>query len=105
MQQFNWTIFFFEAIVTGSVYLDMLRTSILRAICQLSENESSYFQQDGAPPHYHRDIRSHHDEAGPRQWIGRRISVPPRPPDLNSPPPLLDFYLLGGGLPGGRGKS
>jgi hypothetical protein len=50
--------FFFEGTVTGPVYLSMLWTSILPAIHQPYGNDPFYFQQDGAPPHYYRDVRS-----------------------------------------------
>jgi hypothetical protein len=71
----------------------MLRTSILPAIHALYENEQFYFQQDGTPPHYHRDVRTYPDETVPGQWIGRRggVEYPPRSPDLTP----LDFYLWG----------
>jgi len=45
--------FFFEGNVTGQVYLDMLRTSILPEIRTLFGNDRFYFQQDGASPHFH----------------------------------------------------
>jgi hypothetical protein len=52
-----------------------------------------YFQQDDAPPHYHRDVRSYLNENLPGLWIGQRGSVeyPPRSPNL----PPLNFYLWG----------
>jgi hypothetical protein len=71
----------------------MLRTSILLAIHALYENEQFYFQQDGAPPHYHRDVRTYLYETMPGQWIGRRgaVEYPPRSPDIAP----LDFYVWG----------
>jgi hypothetical protein len=45
--------FFLGGTVTGPVYLNMLRTSILLTIHQLYGNEPFYFQEDGAPPQYH----------------------------------------------------
>lgn len=57
------------------MYRNMFRTSILRAIYQLYRNEPSYFQQDGAPSHHHRDIRSYHYETQTDHWIGRKGSV------------------------------
>jgi hypothetical protein len=85
--------FFFEATVTGLVYLDMLHTSILPAIRALYGNERFYLQHDGAPPHYHRDVRAYLDEILPGQWIGRRgaVEFPPRSPDLTP----LNFHLWG----------
>ena len=57
------------------------------------EDEEFYFQQDGAPPHYHSDVRSFLDEVLPNRWIGRRgfVEYPPRSPDLTP----LDFFLWG----------
>ncbi|XP_053434088.1 uncharacterized protein LOC128576103 [Nycticebus coucang] len=85
--------FFFEGPVTGPVYLDMLRTSILPAIRTLFGDDVFYFQQDGAPPHFHPDVRAYLDENLPGQWVGRRgvVEFPPRSPDLTP----LDFYLWG----------
>lgn len=86
--------FFFEGTVTGHAYLDMLQTRILPAIQALYGNEMFYFQQDGAPPHYHRDVRLYLDETLPGRWVGRRgaaAEYPPRSPDLTP----LDFYLWG----------
>ena len=55
--------------------------------------DESYFQQDGAPPHYHRDVRAHLDVAFPDTWIGRRgtIEYPARSPDLKP----MDFFFVG----------
>nr|CAI5850687.1 unnamed protein product [Callosobruchus analis] len=46
---------------------------------------------DGAPPHYHRDVRAYLDQNLSGQWIGRRRpnEFPPRSPDLTP----LDFFL------------
>jgi hypothetical protein len=49
-------LFFFEGTVTGPMYLNILWTSILTSILQLCGNEPYYFQQDGEPPHYDRDV-------------------------------------------------
>ena len=51
--------FFFYGTVTGQVYLNMLRTSVLPTIRTHYGNEEFYFQQDGAPPHYHRDVHAY----------------------------------------------
>jgi hypothetical protein len=78
---------------TGQVYLNMLRTSILPEIRTLFGNDRFNFQQDGAPPHFHRDVRSYLDENLPGQWIGRRgaVEFPPHSPDLTP----FDFCLWG----------
>nr|CAI5870216.1 unnamed protein product [Callosobruchus analis] len=85
--------FRFEGTVTGSNYLTMLADSIFPAIRALYGNDDFYFQQDGAPPHYHRDVRAYLDQNLSGQWIGRRgkIEFPPRSPDLTP----LDFFLWG----------
>ena len=52
-----------------------------------------YFQQDGAPPHYHRDVRAYLDAVFPDTWIGRRgpTEYPARSPDLTP----MDFFCGG----------
>jgi hypothetical protein len=40
------------------------------------DDEDIYFQQDGASPHYHHDVRAYFDAVRPNRWIGRRGSVP-----------------------------
>ena len=39
-----------------------------------------FFQQDGAPPHFHRNVRTYLDEKMQNKWIGRRgpVEYPPR---------------------------
>jgi hypothetical protein len=71
----------------------MLDGSILPAIRELYGNERFHYQQDGAPPHYHRDVRAYLDQNVPSHWTGGRgpIDFPPRSPDLTP----LDFYLWG----------
>ena len=60
-------------------------------IQNLYGDELFYMQQDGAPPHYHRDIRLYLDRTLPVRGVGRRgaVEYPPRSPDLSP----LDFYL------------
>ncbi|GFS72586.1 uncharacterized protein NPIL_493121 [Nephila pilipes] len=83
--------FFFDATVTGPVYLNLLQQSVISSTREDFEQEEIYFQQDGAPPHYHRDVRSFLDGILPNRWIGRRgfVEYPPRSPDLTP----LDFFL------------
>ncbi|UYV78635.1 hypothetical protein LAZ67_16002235 [Cordylochernes scorpioides] len=85
--------FRFEGTVTGINYLTMLADSIFPAIRALYGNDDFYFQLDGAPPHYHRDVRAYLDQNLSGQWIGRRgpIEFPARSPDLTP----LDFFLWG----------
>jgi hypothetical protein len=83
----------FEGNVTGESYLPMLDNSLLRAIGELHGNERFYYQQDGAPPHYHGDVRAYIVQNISGHWIGRRgpIDFPPCSPDLTP----LDFDLWG----------
>jgi len=71
----------------------MLGLSSLPAIRALYENSEVFYQQDGAPPHYHRDVRAFLDENLQGHWIRRRgtFEFPPRSADLTP----LDFYLWG----------
>jgi hypothetical protein len=61
---------------------------------QLQEyiGENSIFQQDGAPPHYHREVNAYLFHTAP-VWMGRGMSIawPPRSPDLTP----MDFILWG----------
>ncbi|KAJ4438543.1 hypothetical protein ANN_14490 [Periplaneta americana] len=57
--------------VTRLVCLGMVRISCLYAIRALYGNERYYFEQDGAPSHYHRDVRTYLDETVPVQdYVG-----------------------------------
>ena len=81
--------FFFEGTITGEACLEMLSSSILIAIRALYENSEIFYQQDGAPPHYHRDLWAFVNENLQGHRIGRRgtCEFPPRTPDLTH----LDF--------------
>jgi len=87
--------FFLEGTVTGAAYLNILQTSTVPAVRQLFVAEDMWYQQDRAPPHYHRDVRAYLGNALPERWIGRRGSVeyPPRSPDLTPPESFLWDYL------------
>lgn len=87
--------------LTGDIYLNLLRHSVLPQLINLFPNPANpqllrndiYFQQDGAPPHYARNVRFYLDETFPNRWIGRRgrIEWPARSPDLTP----LDFFFWG----------
>ena len=55
-------------------------------------DRDSIFQQDGAPPHFHREVTSYYNRTVVA-WIGRggTIAWPPRSPYLTS----LDFSVWG----------
>jgi hypothetical protein len=79
--------FFAENTVTGVTYRAKLKNWLLP---QMSEDSEDFIvQQDGAPPHWHRDVRRFLIESLPQRWIGRVGKEdlvlqfwPPRSPDL-----------------------
>lgn len=80
--------------VNGANYLHMLQNFFLPKLSQVAVNRDEViFQQDGAPAHYSRDVRTFLDEKFPDRWIGRRgpIEWAPRSPDLTP----CDFFLWG----------
>ena len=81
--------FFMESTVTGHSYLDMLENF---AVPQIPPG--FIFQQDGAPPHFHRDVTTFLDETFPGCWVrrGGPTAWPPRSPDLTP----LEFFFHGG---------
>lgn len=58
-----------------------------------SLHPTTFFQQDGAPPHYRLEVQQLLDEKLPTLWIGRGVPTPwpSRSPHLT----LLDFLLWG----------
>jgi hypothetical protein len=88
--------FFVENTVTGISYLDMLTNWLFP---QLDEDSDNYiYQQDGAPPHFHCEVRHYLNENLPHRWIGCAVITdlsfhtwPPRSPDLTP----CDFFLWG----------
>lgn len=85
--------FFIDENLDGSKYLSLLQDQIVPSIRQLRSDSNTWFQQDGAPPHYSRIVREYLDSVFPNRWIGRRgeIEWPPRSPDLTP----LDFFYWG----------
>jgi hypothetical protein len=86
--------FFFEDdTVNGENYLTMLQNFFMPEVRKLHKVRSCIFQQDGAPPHFARDVRQYLDDQFPQRWIGRGgpIRWAPRSPDLTP----LDFFLWG----------
>lgn len=84
---------FIEGHLTGSSYLEMLRTVISELLEEvpLSMIHDMYYQHDGCPAHYANAVRAYlNNEFGDR-WIGRGgpVAWPPRSPDLTP----LDFFL------------
>lgn len=93
--------YFFDGTVNGRTYLHFLMNFLIPTLMNLfpsannpgNIDETLWYQQDGAPPHYAAYIRNYLDEVFPNKWIGRRghIEWPPRSPDLTP----LDFFLWG----------
>lgn len=85
--------FFPEGAVTGKSYLEFLRNQVFPVLRNHANINTLYFQQDGAPPHYHVEVRAWLDEHFPQRWIGRRgpIEWPARSPDLSP----MDFFVWG----------
>ena len=59
-------------------------------LCYWPTSPRSIFQQDGVPPHYHRQVRDLLNANFPDMWIGRggHLVWPHRSPNLT----LLDFF-------------
>lgn len=84
---------FFEGTVNGNSYLTMLKTEMWPAVQHEATRRRLFFMQDGAPPHWAREVRSWLDMKFPERWIGRGgpVDWPPRSPDLTP----CDFFLWG----------
>lgn len=81
--------------LTGEVYAIFL-DQVLPGLLQNIPNrilEETFYQHDGAPPHFSMAARDILNARFPNRWIGRAgpISWPPRSPDLTP----LDFFLWG----------
>lgn len=87
--------FFILGNLTAATYEIMLRDQIIPAIRAVigEDFENVCFQQDGAPPHFARDVRNFLNENFTERWIDRRgpIEWPARSPDLTP----LDYFLWG----------
>lgn len=89
--------FFVENTINGNIYLDVLQNWLMPQLT--AEMEQGFiFQQDGAPPHWHMDVRGYLNQFLPGRWIGRATNAdntfctwPPRSPDLT----VCDFFLWG----------
>ena len=87
--------FFFNGHLNGQIYLQFLQNELPRLLADLPVNirNRMWFQQDGAPAHFSRNVTDHLNENFGEEWIGRNGPViwPPRSPDLTK----LDFFLWG----------
>jgi hypothetical protein len=83
--------FFFDGeTVNKDGYLDMLEHFFYPIIQRKRLHRSIYFQQDGSPVHFSKQVRAWLDEKFDGRWVGRGgpISWAPRSPDLTP----LDFF-------------
>jgi hypothetical protein len=78
--------------------VDRVRESLTRSPQKSTRRASRELQQDGAPPHFHLEVRRRLSTTLPQRWIGRtsnedsaRIPWPPRSPGLIP----CDFFLWG----------
>lgn len=87
--------YFFDNRLSGEIYVNFLRNDLPQLLQQINENdrENLWFQHDGAPPHYHINVREYLNQWKINKWIGRGgpIAWPPRSPDLTP----LDYFLWG----------
>lgn len=87
--------FEFPARLTGQRYAQFIRNELedLLENVPLAFRANSWYQHDGAPPHFSREVRILLDQRYPQRWIGRGgpHHWPARSPDLTP----LDFFLWG----------
>ncbi|XP_066600978.1 uncharacterized protein [Prorops nasuta] len=107
--QFRWTInvwagligdrvigpFFLPPRLNGEKYLQFVEEQLPQLLedVPLFVRESMIFQHDGAPAHFHRNVRTILDARFPDRWMGRGgpITWPALSPELTP----LDFFLWG----------
>ncbi|MGH9701418.1 MAG: hypothetical protein ACRD52_18410 [Candidatus Acidiferrales bacterium] len=87
--------YFFDDTCNRNSYLNMLNNFFSDHLEQLplDYRNSMYFQQDGCPAHYAREVKEWLDLKFRQKWIGRNGPVlwPPRSPDIT----LADMFLWG----------
>ena len=74
------------------VFLEEVLPELLENV-PLAVRRRMWFQQDGAPAHFHNGVRNYLNVQFPNRWIGRNgpVAWPPRSPNMTS----LDFFFLG----------
>lgn len=87
--------YFIEGRLNSVSYLDILNSVVNDMLddVPLSYHRNLFYQHDGAPAHYHTQVREYLNSYFGDSWIGRGgpIPWPARSPDLTP----LDFYLWG----------
>ena len=64
-----------ETTITGIVYLDMLQEFLIPQLDEDDQEGRIHFQQDGALPHYHGEVREYLNTRFPGRWIGRAAPI------------------------------
>lgn len=86
---------FIDGNLDGDKYFDILFNTIIPQMQEMLGPDfcTTWFQQDGAPPHHSLRVRQLLNETFPDRWIGRRGSIewPARSPDLSP----LDYFFWG----------
>ena len=79
--------------MNGERYLNMLQEKVWPIVSSWDNSDRLIFMQDGAPPHFSRDVQEWLNNNFTGRWIGRRgaIDWPARSPDLTP----CDFFLWG----------
>ena len=82
-----------EETMNGTRYIENVLIPHVVPYFNSNVGRNLYFQQDGAPCHYHNEVRAILNKELPHKWIGRRgvIEWPTRSPDLS----VCDFFLWG----------
>ena len=84
--------FMFDTNVNGDNRLEKLKQCFLPSLVERCRR-NAVFQQDGAPAHYARQVRTFLDQQFPGRWLGRNgpLVWAARSPDLTP----LDFFVWG----------
>jgi hypothetical protein len=64
-------LFNVDSFIAGDISLDILVRLFWTQLTENFQHVMMLFQQDKAPPHYHRDARQSFDDHLPGLWIGR----------------------------------
>jgi len=87
--------FILEGCLIGEAYLRFLEEELPRLLedVPLNKRGRMYFQHDGAPPHFSREVRNFLNYRFPGRWIGRCSphNWPARSPELSP----LDYCVWG----------
>ena len=86
--------YFFDENVTSERCFTMLQEQFWPDVIGKGDEDTLIFMQNGAPPHWGRNVRAWFNETLPGRWMGRgspNLPWPPRSPDLTP----CDFFLWG----------